>query len=360
MRGLLAILVVMLATPAVRAQIDPSGIEFVTIGAPGNAPYHRDDPQGLLTGRGSVDYAYRMGKYEVTTAQWLEFYNTFKARADMVPDSVLPPPVNGLWGAQVDPTYLGPGRRYRLIPDDPDAGIRFAGSINWRAAAMFCNWQCNGKSSALTAIQNGAYDASTFTSTGIPTNFNDQLHHNPGSQFWIPTLDEWAKASYFDPALNNGQGGWWLGAYGRDVLPIEGPPPSFGGNGQTNTFFQLPGELQRRIPLGAYASVGSVSRWGLLDSAGGTSEWLEERFTDNLGRRYRYLGGSSSVGGGVDWAFSYGADFPDVRDGGSGFRIASLVPSPSSVFVLASFSPWLFLRRRTQCGKKLLDARVWH
>ena len=86
------------------AQIDPSGIDFSTIGSPGNIAYNRDDPQGLITGRGSVSYPYRMSTYEITTSEWLDFYNTFKARSDAVPDSILPPPV--LWGAQVDPDHV--------------------------------------------------------------------------------------------------------------------------------------------------------------------------------------------------------------------------------------------------------------
>src|SRR5438552_3798286 len=114
MRRLLLVLVtVCLLGPCAWAQPDPSGIDFVNIGAPGNPAYHRDDPQGLITGRGSVPYEYRIGRFEVTTSQWLEFYNTFKARADAVSDTTLPPPL--IWGAQVDPTYPGPGTRYRLV-----------------------------------------------------------------------------------------------------------------------------------------------------------------------------------------------------------------------------------------------------
>src|ERR1044071_1949421 len=241
---------------AVVAQTDPSGIEFVTAGSPNNPAYNRDAPQVLITGRGSVSYQYRIGKYEISTSQWLDFYNTFKARADFVPDSVLPPPL--IWGAQMDPNYSGPGARYRLIPGDPNSGMRFTSGITWRVAAMFCNWECNQRSSSLTAIQNGAYDTSTFGQTS-PGVFTDQLAHTAGAPYWIPTLDEWLKASFYDPVLNGGNGGWWLNQYRRDRQPVFGPPPSMGGAGETNTFFVLPGDAQFAIPLGAYSSVGSVS-----------------------------------------------------------------------------------------------------
>ena len=36
---------------------------------------------GGLRGRGSVAYEYRVGRTEVTTAQWVEFYNAFYDRA---------------------------------------------------------------------------------------------------------------------------------------------------------------------------------------------------------------------------------------------------------------------------------------
>jgi formylglycine-generating enzyme required for sulfatase activity len=332
------------------AQIDPSGIDFSTIGSPGNIAYNRDDPQGLITGRGSVSYPYRMSTYEITTSEWLDFYNTFKARSDAVPDSILPPPV--LWGAQVDPNYTGPGTRYRLVPGDPNAGMRFTAGITWRTAARFCNWLCNGKSSSLTALDNGAYDTSTFQE---PQNnvFTDQLHHNPGAQYWIPTLDEWAKASFFDPTLNGGQGGWWLNQYGRDRQPIAAPPPSFGGNGETNTFFVLPNNAQYMIPLGAYASVGSVSPWGLLDTAGATSEWTEERLINQFGQTFRYYGGSSSAGGQTDWAYGYGADFPNAQTPWEGFRVAAAIPSPGALMAFAGALCWGSAgrnRRRQACA----------
>ena len=333
---------------AVVAQADPSGIEFVTVGSPNNPAYNRDDPQGLITGRGSVPYQYRIGKYEITTSQWLDFYNTFKARADFVPDSVLPPPL--IWGAQMDPNYSGPGTRYRLIPGDPNSGMRVTSGITWRVAAMFCNWECNQRSSSLTAIQNGAYDTSTFQEPmrGV---FTDQLHHNPGAQYWIPSLDEWAKASFYDVNANGGQGGWWLSQYGRDRLPIPGPPPSWGGDGETNTGFRLPGDTQFSIPLGAYAPAGSVSPWGILDSAGATTEWTEDRLVDQFGSTFRYFGGSSSAAGQSDWAYSsFGADFPNVRTPWEGFRLAAAVPNPASSVLFVSALCWGAARRE---GRKL-------
>ena len=50
---------------------------------------------------------------------------------------------------------------------------------------MFTNWLCNNKSSALTAIQNGAYDTSTFQEP-MPGVFTDQVRHNAGRNVLDP------------------------------------------------------------------------------------------------------------------------------------------------------------------------------
>ena len=93
-----------------------------------------------------------------------------------------------------------------------------------------------------------------------------------------------------------------------------------------------PGLDPRLVPLGAYTGV--TSPWGLFDSAGATTEWTEERFVDPFDQQtYRYLGGSSSAGGGVDWAYAYGADFPNTRYLWDGLRVASDVPTPGSLLV---------------------------
>ena len=165
--------------------------DWVTIGAAGNDPYLGDSPFGpdYAYGRGSVGYEYRIGRTEVTTGQWLEFVNTFSTQSDDMKTFAEP----FFWGAQVDPTYEGPGRRYRLRGNVASPELLPVGGISWREAAMFCNWLHNGKSSALSAIEHGAYDASTWGDDGRW--FTDDPTHLPGARFWIPTLDEALQAT---------------------------------------------------------------------------------------------------------------------------------------------------------------------
>jgi len=329
-------LLLLLTSPAL-AQVGPEGIDWVTIGTPGNAPYALDpEGNGSATGRGGVAYEYRLGRTEITTAQYLEFLNAFSARAD-APTFPLEPVT---WGAQRDTSYSGPGRRYRLR-DVPDAAMVPVGGISWRNAARMCNWLHNGKSADRSAIESGAYDTSTFgySSPGV---FTDQAAHSPGARYWIPTLDEWMKGAHYDPAKGGpGVGGWWTYANRRDTPLNYGPP----GEGEANAGFELPNFAERLIPLGAYPD--SLSPWGLLDTAGGVGEWTESIRNIN-NRTYRFVDGSSfGSSAGADSVFGIGDASPDGRFATYGLRIATSVPAPGTSLVLAPLLIRVSRRRRT-------------
>jgi len=60
---------------------DPNVFHWVTIGDLKNIPYP-GGPSGQLAGCGSVAHRYTISKYEVTTAQWMEFVNTYSTKGD--------------------------------------------------------------------------------------------------------------------------------------------------------------------------------------------------------------------------------------------------------------------------------------
>jgi sulfatase modifying factor 1 len=151
--------------------------------------------------------------------------------------------------------------------------------ITWREAAMYVNWLNNDKATDLWAIMDGAYDVSTFGfEQGI--GYTDQAAHHPDARYWIPTLDEWLKAVYYDPDKEGlGDGGWWMYPDGSNTPLTVGPP----GVGETNGG---PFDGANNIPLGAY---GVTTPWGLLDASGGAAEWTEELATGTggiIGREY--------------------------------------------------------------------------
>lgn len=305
---------------------------WVTVGAVNNPAYGGPDPYGFATGRGSVGYSYRISQDEVSTGQWLGFVNTFSTQSDDLRFFAMPTH----WGAVQDTSYHGPGIRWRLR-DAPDAAMRPVFGISWRIAAMYCNWLVNNRSSDLSAIANGAYDASTFTDNPDWT-VNDQEHHNPGAAFWIPTWDEWLKSAHFDPnRYGPDQPGWWQYSHTSDTAPIQGLP----GQGQTSVGLRLPNFGELDIPLGAYPS--TLSPWGLLDVTGGAAEWTEELYMSSV----RVLDGTGAGGHfpEIDLVYAFDSAPPSLR-GFNGLRIASAVPSGSAGGCVMVFLVALTIRRR--------------
>ncbi len=331
------------------ADIDPSsGIDFVTFGAPGNAPWVG---VGFNNGLGAVGYEYRMGRLEVTTAQWAEFMNAALDRpsTDRIPHVFAPTQ----WGAAAT-TPHNPGARRYAVP----AGRELfpAGGIDWRTGAIYCNWLHNGKSLDRAAFLSGAYDVGTFGYIGDGGGFTDQLTRSPGARYWIPSLSEWMKAAHYDPAKVNSDGsvgGWWTYSNSSDAPFVYGPPgvrsrtsglPGPDPSGPFATAnagwddLDFPGFNPFAIPLGSYPTVQSP--WGLLDVAGGTREWAEgvfqlegepvprDRWLEGTGWFFGTNGSPDTVG--VRGASGFPTDFSFQF----GFRIASIpAPGPCSLVV---------------------------
>ena len=244
---------------AIAAQITPPdyGFQWSTIGTPGN--------RGLLAseatferniGRGSVDHTYRLAQTEITNAQWLQFVQAY-----------------GPYYLQDHPTHdqitalTGDGIDYLFGPwvMSPSTNPNAPANMGWRYAAMYCNWLCNGKRTDRAAFETGAYNVSTFTQN-TDGSLNDQLVHTPGAAFWIPTLDEWFKAAYFDPNMVGPDG--QLGAYQKFVGGSDSPLPAGdpASGGLTNVNCDGPTSV---------ASYPACGPWGLFDQSGGVSEWTE-------------------------------------------------------------------------------------
>ena len=313
-------------------------IEFVTVGALGNAGYPLQSPAGYINiqGRGAVDYEYRIGKYEVTTAQWMEFVNNYSTLGGSWTFFAAPT----FWGAVQDPGYSGPGVRWILNPSQPSAAMRPVYGITWREAAMFCNWMHNDKVPTLAAIADGAYDTSLFTTNPNGT-FNDQLTHHPGAKYWIPTFDEWIKAGHYDPnRYGPGQGGWWEYPTKSDEPPIGGVP----GVGQTNAGFSLPGFGAYQIPLGSYPE--TLSPWGALDMSGMATEATEFYWPLRAPTERGSKGSVATLSPAIfDRIYMFGAFLrPGAASDRLGLRVATSIPGPAggSVLVLA----WLHISKR--------------
>ncbi|MBX3387556.1 MAG: SUMF1/EgtB/PvdO family nonheme iron enzyme [Phycisphaeraceae bacterium] len=346
-----------LSGAAVAGPVPPPdyGYQWATITHPGNAPYTGPvvGSQRVL-GRGTVNYEYRISKTEITTAQWAEFVNTFATQANF-PITLFGRPsfTNSvpIWGAFQDPFYSGPGRRFVYHPNEADRPVF---GIRWRWGAMYANWLHNDKSSDWSAVFGGAYDTTTWDSDGWP--HTDALTHEPGARFWIPTLDEWLKAVYYDPHKNGqDQEGWWQWVNGSDEPPIPGLPGTPGATTSAGLPSMGVGDPNdpMRIRVGAYPD--AQSPWGLLDTAGGASEWNEEPYNipDFFFER-GYQGASAFNESNYVLLSHVSALGSSSLDLGSiqTIRLASAVPSPSVVWGACFL--WLYcvaLKRRSRDDK---------
>lgn len=305
----------MLVHSAALAQPD-YGLDFVTVGAagnratnPGEVPYQPDLKIG------AVPYDYRIMRSELTVQQYCEFV---RAYAPYYPDARYDSFFTGIWiGANYD-SDTGPV----TFVYNP-AVANFPTTLTWRFAARYCNWLQNGKALNQAAFENGAYDTSTFGQRADGS-ITDQVTRSPGAKYWIPSLDEWTKAAYYDPK-KGGVGGYWRYPNSTNTALTAGPP----GVGQTSAG-TWPGDSFGWFDAGSYPD--SKSPWGVLDLSGGTREWME----DIAGDAHRYVRGS--------YRYSQVPDLDDRLDfveygthpwidAWNGVRLASSVPPPASTFV---------------------------
>lgn len=330
------------ATLALAQPAPDYDFDWVTIGAPGNAAYQGLNSEGQPINRGNVDYTYRIAREEVTTAQWLEYVNTFETQSNDLRFFAEPL----YWGAEPDPNYQGPGQRWRLR-DVPNAAMLPVTGISWRNAAQYCNWLTNGKQTSFASTQGGAYDASTFVNLPGQT-YGDQASHSPGALFWIPTLDEWLKAVHYDPnRYGPGQGGWWEASNGSDTLPVPGLP----GVGETSAGVNFSPNYSDAwdIPLGAYPDTRTP--WGLLDASGGAAEWMEDWWAEaQPPNRWRFWDGDwagNTFSRDIDYARRMGSDRPNIPLNWIGLRVASIPSLSAGLSLAGSIMVFWSVRRRS-------------
>jgi hypothetical protein len=251
------------------------GMDFVTIGNAGNAADTQVMTTDGTTGYGAVSSDYRIGKYEITNAQW----NAFTAAAGA-------PTGNSSYAYDQSAYFTG--------AQQPTTGV------SWYEAAQFCNYLTSGDKSK------GAYQFS-----GNNTNPGDFLGINRtaaqatyGMIYFLPTENEWYKAAYY-----------------------TGSNYSLYANG-TNT-----------VPSTSQACYSNLSPWdvgsgtqeqnGTYDMMGNVLEWNETLIGSGRG----LPGGAWSHGGNyLASSYRHNGD-PIAEDYAFGLRIAS-VPEPATLLLL--------------------------
>lgn len=307
------------------------GHDFVTVGAPGNRAaldserYYGSAVAGFPN-LGQVNQSFRISRTETTVTQWFDFVRAAWPVAMQQGYSNNDPRFTG-GHIYTDSAQSNPNAIWRITPGTQS----LATPMSFRFATWYCNWLQAGKPMTgvtLTTFTSGAYDAN--------------LERQAGALYWVPNLDEWTKATYYDPnRYGVGQEGYWLFP-GMSMVPLIGGPPGSPG-AQTSAGNWLPnGQLPPNV--GSYPS--TMSPWGLLDTSGGRYEWTDTRHAIPAFRLFR----GQDLGGGlempsdrIDQLFS--GTGPD-SGGGMGFRIASAIPAPSPCIFAGIVIACVLPRRR--------------
>jgi hypothetical protein len=196
-------------------------------------------------------------------------------------------------------------------------------------AVAYCNWLHNDKRTDAEAFLTGAYDTSIIHRNPDSGMWTLPESHLPGARFWLPTLDEWTKAMYYDPDKNGpDQEGYWRYQITSDEVPISGYPWEGG-----QTAAGIMGDPRIHLDVGSYPNVQSP--WGLMDGSGSQWELVETSF-----HGFPTIKGTAefhpdpSTFDKLDYLNGTSANVP-----GMGFRLASVVPS-------AGHLTWLLLPLR--------------
>jgi formylglycine-generating enzyme required for sulfatase activity len=301
-------------------------IDYVSVGNPGNA--------ADSTGYGAVAYAYQIGKYEVTNAQYGAFLNAVD------PDGAN---ANGVYNSNMGSNARGgitytadaaSGAKYTIRTSMGDKPVNY---VSWYDAARFANWLHNGQGSGST--ETGAYTLSL--NTGIITK-------NSGANVYLPSEDEWYKAAYYDPTPGAGGGdNYWLHATQSDTVPTAASANSTGdiSNPGANVANYNKG-ADWNTQDGNVTTVGSAgalaeSYFGTADMAGNVREWNDAVIS---GSSRGLRGGSfSNLENDLRSSDRTNSD-PTGENYDIGFRVAS-VPEPTSV-LLTMFAGGMMLIRR--------------
>lgn len=293
--------------------------EWATVGHAGNGP----DP---FTGArfGNVSYAYRIATTEVSNAQYVAFLNAVDP-AGGNPNAVYHSNmgVNPRGGIAFDPGAAS-GDKYAPRPHMADKPVNF---ISFFDCMRFVNWLHNGQGAGGT--ESGVYAISDGLSET----------RAPGARFFLPTENEWYKAAYFDPTPGAGGGDqYWLYPTRGNAIPVSAIATALGdiANPGPNVANYDSGADWNGVD-GNLTTVGSAgplspSFFGTFDQGGNVSEWNETLITGSA--RGARGGAYSSTFSSLQSASASGR-FPALDGPADGFRVASPVPEPDALALLA-------------------------
>ena len=315
-------------------------IETVPVGNPGNA-----DHVLSWTSVGGVDYVYNVGKFEVTSGQYVEFLNAVAATDTYGLYNT------NMWDSnrpcKIQRTGSAGGYSYSVAADRIDRPVTY---VSVWDAARFVNWLENGQPT-------GGQDANTTEAGSYALNgqmMDGAIPRSPGAQWVLPTVSEWHKAAYYDPAKPGGAG-YWDYPTRSDTRPSNVISSPDGGNnanhysGDHSSGTYSVGSPYWTSVVGEFEQ--SPSAYGTYDQGGNVFEWTEAWPHPGTGHvSYPTLGGSFESGWNMvdplPLLSTAGAGASPGWEGYQrGFRVFQ-VPEPASAIFLAVGGVMVAWRKR--------------
>ncbi|UCC31019.1 MAG: IPTL-CTERM sorting domain-containing protein [Phycisphaerales bacterium] len=290
-------------------------MEWVAVGDEGNAPDARYETPGY----GGVVYAYNIGKYEVTNAQYCEFLN---AVAKYDPNGLYNPQMGGGWNDIGGIARSGmPGSYTYSVRDN--RGRRPVNYVSWYDALRFANWMHNGQPT-------GSQDASTTENGAYDMSLGSDVFRKVGARVFLPSEDEWYKAAYYKGGGVNT--GYWDYATQSDTPPTaETPPGADVTNGSANWYNGgYVDAMYYTTEVGAYSAKPSESAYETFDQAGNVWEWNEADIYGDGSHRGMRGGAFYGIFTDNQHAAYRHNDYPTYEEQGFGFRVAG-IPGPEPI-----------------------------
>ena len=322
--AIIAVAAVIAAPTSSAAEPAKVRIPWVTVGDAGNPPDTQVMNDGT-TGYGSVADVYRIGKFQVTNAEYVAFLN---AKATVDPYQLYDPLMdrtNLPQGSGIVRNGAPGSFSYTIERGRENKPVDYVSVFD---AMRMANWLHNGQADGDT--ETGAY--TLLGNSPVPLN-DATVVRNPGARYFLPTEDEWYKAAFYDRTTRT-----YFFSPARSRTPITCAPP-----GRTPNTANCEGAAGDEQPFvgGRFTDVGSYSAsagpYGTFDQGGNVFEYTETLTglaptcinmclptVPGVDAPYRVLRGTS-VYDAVSWAQATGRGSitAETEFAAQGFRLAA-------------------------------------
>ncbi len=284
---------------------------FVEIGDAGNDAFDGVGSQYPFPA-GAVSYEYDMGKHEISRGM-ISAYNSLHGTANS--RQITMADMTGGGGNGVDKPATG---------------------VSWNEAARFVNW---------LNISQGFQAAYNFSTSGVNDNIalwdsgdawqdgGENLFRHKNAMYWLPSVDEWYKAAYY-----NSSGSTW-----QDYATLNGNVPTAVASGTADNTAVYDQDLSSGPA--EIIEAGGLNQFGIMGITGNVLEWTEggrPRSDNTPGASRTNIGGNWTSGSFLLSTSNSGfGGTPDWESPVVGFRVASLsssaaaVPEPSSAIAMS-------------------------